>query len=199
MESRELGQYICTVHTLGMPPADDLRLANWLGALTVAAADAQAEAMACGRRDADVAAILTLREFPGTTVGDLARVLGLSSSAAVRVADRVCADGLATRGPLGAGDARQVALALTPRGAVEARRLQRRRLRALDAMLEPLAAGERRQLGGLLDRMLRAQPRHREAARHICRYCTHSSCRGSSCPVGSSVDDRRDHAQAAGR
>jgi len=166
----------------------ELLLANWLGALAVETRDIVDAALAGGRRDADMAALLTLSEFPSTLVGDLATVLGLSPSATVRVVDRLCVDGLATRGPTAAGDARQVSLALTRKGIAEAERLQLSRLDALRGLVRPLDPAERKQLASLLDRMLRARPRARSVARNTCRYCIHSACRGPVCPVGSSVD-----------
>lgn len=180
-------------YCLAVPMAGDALLSNWLGALAVAAGDCQVGAMKCGRRDADVATVLTLRKFSGTTVGGLAGVLGLSHSATVRVADRLCADGLVLRRPASAGDGREVPLTLTAAGAIEADRLQRRRLRALQALLDPLNTAERAQLAALLDRMLRARPRRRQDAHHTCRFCDHAACSGALCPIGNSVNARSEY------
>ncbi len=179
--------------------ATDGLLANLLGALGVAVGDAQDDAMVTGRRAADVAALLTLHQFRGTNIGQLAAVLGLSHSAAVRVADRLCAQGLCTRGVAAAGDARRVAITLTTAGRKEATRLGDVRRQALEAMVGPLDLAERDELARLVDRVLRSQPRGREAARHTCRYCDHGVCTGPVCPVGCSVSRSRGNDTEASR
>lgn len=161
-------------------------LANHLGALAVAALDAQRAATADAGAASRVAALLTLHEFPGETVGGLASVLSLTHSACVRVVDALVADGLAerTRDP---ADARRVTLALSRAGSRAAARLQAARLRALAALVDPLAPGERAQLAALVAGMLLGEQRDRESARRVCRYCAHSICDGARCPVGRSV------------
>lgn len=173
------------MHTLGgMARAE--QVANHLGALAVAVASAQRGATEGMGTDSRVAALLTLREFPGSSVGELAAVLDLTHSACVRIIDGLASEGLVRRARGGA-DARRVALALTAPGARAADRLQAARLRALARLLEPLDAGERARLGALLDTLLRGSPRERLDARRICRFCAHSICRGPACPVGGSV------------
>ncbi len=176
--------------------ADHGVLPNWLGALAMGVVDAQRSAVAVAGPESTVATLLTLREFPGTGVGELAGILGLTHSAAVRVCDGLVADGLARRNRHDA-DARRVSLTLTAAGRRDANRMQAARLRALDALLEPLSTRQRHQFATLLDTMLRGRERDRATARRTCRFCAHRSCTGPACPVGSSVPvaDTRQEAQ----
>jgi DNA-binding MarR family transcriptional regulator len=161
-------------------------LANWLGALGTVVAGAQRDATAHGGTDSQVAALLTLHEFPSIRVGELAAVLELSHSAGVRIVDGLAAHDLVRR-TRGAQDARQVTLGLTPAGQRAAGRLQSARLQALEALLSPLGREQRIEFGRLIDGLLRAAPRERIAARRACRYCAHRICTGPDCPIGGSV------------
>lgn len=158
--------------------------ANWLGALAMAVADVQRQAG--GESDSRMAALLTVDEFPGIDVRELAQGLGLTHSATVRVVDRLVADAMVTRSR-GDGDRRRVAVVGTATGRRRAAALRRTRLQALDAVLAPLTPLQRSQFAGILDTLLRSSSRARSSARHICRFCAHSICTGSACPVGSSV------------
>jgi DNA-binding MarR family transcriptional regulator len=164
-------------------------LANWLGALGTVVARAQRAATAQGGTDSQVAALLTLHEFPSVRVGELAAVLELSHSAGVRIVDGLAADDLVRR-TRGAHDARQVTLGLTAAGQRAAGRLQSARLQALEALLSPLGREQRIEFGRLIDGLLRATPRERIAARRECRYCAHRICTGPDCPIGGSVGGR---------
>ncbi len=160
--------------------------ANWLGALAASVATVQREATAAAGSDSRVAALLTLREFPETPVGELATVLNLTHSACVRLADALVADGLVHR-TRGERDMRQVRLVLTAAGRRAADRLQRSRLRAIEEILAPLEADQRAQLAGLIAGVLRGTPRDRITARRACRHCAHRICTGSACPIGGSI------------
>lgn len=168
---------------------------NWVGALAVDAASAQRTATAAAGPQSRVAALLTLREFPGAVVGELAAILDLTHSATVRVLDGLVADGLAARARQGT-DARRVATTLTAEGRRTADRLQHARLRALDRLLDPLTPGQRAQFADLLDAVLHGNKRDRATARRTCRFCAHRVCAGAACPIGRSVPSDDVHRRA---
>lgn len=149
--------------------------------------DAQEQATGGHAAASRAAALLTLCEFPGTHIVELSRILGLTHSAAVRVVDVLASEGLIARSS-GVGDARRIALVPTAEGKRRGREMRAAREQALEGLLAPLSEGQRDQLAQILDAMLGGVPRRRDEARHICRFCEHSACTGSSCPVGRSVD-----------
>lgn len=160
---------------------------NLLGALATAALDltdaALEDALAPGGRLTQ--ALLTLDTWPGSSIRFLSRVLDVTHSGAVRLVDRLEDRGLAERalGP----DGRTVAVRATRSGRDVVSRLRARRAEALGGLIRDLTERDRLTLHGLLERMLGSGPRTRTEARHTCRVCDHSLCRGEACPVGSSV------------
>ena len=174
----------------GSSPGDDLeraRLANLLGAWALAVADRieAAASTAAGRGGQAPAALVALHEFAGGgTIEDLRRVLGLTHSAAVRMVDGLEADGHVARRP-GVGDARSVAVILTPSGRAAARRILRARAAALEATLDGLTAAHRRSLTALAERLtgdlaeLRLEQRRQgkpPAGGWMCRLCDFEAC-----------------------
>ena len=108
-----------------MPDADD-HLANVLGALATAIDDAVTAAIedATGLTGAAPAALIALHDLlAGRSVDDLRHAVDLTHSGAVRLVDRLVADGLATRRP-GAdrGPCRRPHRTRTPAGPGHARR-----------------------------------------------------------------------------
>lgn len=162
---------------------------NWLGALAVATVSAQHQALAGAGTESRAAALLTLREFPGIAIGELAAVLGLSHSACVRIIDGLTAGSLVDRARSGR-DGRHAQLTLTAGGRRAAERLQSARLGALEGLLAPLSGEERRRFARLVERVLSEVTHERAVARRTCRYCAHRICAGSDCPIGSAVRDR---------
>ena len=153
----------------------------------MAVQDAQ-ETATGGRTSASrAAALLTVCEFPGTHIVQLARILGLTHSATVRIVDALTAEGLIARSPAG-GDARRVSLRATAEGERRGSEIQSARTEALTQLLRPLTQGQREELAAILDTMLGGKPHLREEACHICRFCAHSACSGPDCPVGRSVE-----------
>ena len=129
-----------------MPDADD-HLANVLGALATAIDDAVTAAIedATGLTGAAPAALIALHDLlAGRSVDDLRRAVDLTHSGAVRLVDRLVADGLATRRP--GADARSLAVVLTARGRRLARAALDARAAVLDDTLGDLDRQERRQL-----------------------------------------------------
>ena len=173
----------------GSPSAErDLdRLANLLGAWSLAVSDriAAAAAAAAGRGGQAPAALVALHQFAGGgTIEELRQVLGLTHSAAVRLIDRLVADGHVARRQ-STDDARSVALALTPAGRAAARRVIRARGEAVRTALGGLSAAQRRELSALAERLtadlttLRLQQRRAGTTPPggwLCRLCDFAAC-----------------------
>ena len=77
------------------------RLAQLLGVLSLAATDRFRVAVegSIGRGGAHAGALVHVDAHPGGSVQELAQVLGVSQPAAVKIADRLAADGLLARRP----------------------------------------------------------------------------------------------------
>src|SRR4051794_30491020 len=104
------------------------RLANLLGVTALAAADRLGD----GRGSAS-AALVHLQAHPGGSVESLRRVLGISQPAAVRLVDRLAAEGRLERLP--GADRRTLSLRLTPAGERAAGAVLARRAEALRDLL----------------------------------------------------------------
>ena len=152
------------------------RDANLLGA----AALAVAERLPADAADATLIALSTW--LGGTTIDGLARVLHLTHSGAVRLADRLAGDGLLERRP--GPDGRSRALHLTATGQRRAGALQAGRLDALEELLAPLDAAERGVLTPLLEKLLGGLTTGHESAGRTCRLCDPDVCgHPDTCPV----------------
>jgi DNA-binding MarR family transcriptional regulator len=159
------------------------RTANLLGAVALAVTDRIAEPPS-GRSATDAAALSALDQFLGhPPIERLAQVVGLSHSGAVRMVDRLEAEGLVRRGP--GGDGRTTTVALTAAGRREAGRIASARADVLRDALRDLDAGERDTLGALLGRVLVAMMRAPGATRWACRRCDLVACGRAAghCPV----------------
>lgn len=154
---------------------------NLLGAFALAVADrirGEAEGMV-GHSGAAAAALVTIAQFPDRTVEDLRRAVGLSQPAAVRVVDRLVADGLVERRVAGRGPA--VALSTTSAGRRRARRILELRRRVLAEALPELSPAEARTLSEVLERGLARMSD--TPGTTICRLCDMGRCRRVACPV----------------
>jgi DNA-binding MarR family transcriptional regulator len=131
-------------------------------------------------------ALVTIAHYPGLSIEQLRRALGLTHPGAARLVNRLQADGLLRREKL---DARTVRLHLTRRGASTLQRLDRARLEAVNELLAPLSAAQQRELEPILAAMLEAQTRDEGDLRRICRLCSFEACesRGRSCPVAAAL------------
>lgn len=153
------------------------RLANLLGALALGVHDAlgAATAQAAGLPASAPAALVALDGFlDGASLDGLRRVVGLTPSGAVRLVDRLAAEGLVERRP--GPDGRTVSLRLTRRGRAAARRVARRRAEALQAVLGALSEEEARAAEPLLAKLVGACVDGRAAARRLCRMCDADAC-----------------------
>ena len=157
----------------------DDRLLNLLGALAVALADriAAATEETLGESATAVAALVTVAQFPGSSLEELRHALGLSHSATVRVVDRLAARGLVTRRPAERGPA--VALAPTAPGTRLAAQVLDVRRRVVSEVAGELPGDLREAVETLLDRLTAdAETGHR-----ICRLCDFATCPQDRCPV----------------
>ncbi|WP_439526829.1 MarR family winged helix-turn-helix transcriptional regulator [Roseovarius mucosus] len=159
------------------------RLANLLNAAATAISDAQAMSMA---RHADLkpsttGAILTLGQHSALTLSELARIIGLSHSATVRLIDGLADKGLARRGD--GQDRREVAISLTIKGLRLYADLRKAQSEILIPLTEGLTPMERATLEVALSRILAALTKSRQSADHICRFCDEGVCGQDDCPV----------------
>lgn len=152
------------------------RDANLLGACALAVA---------GRLPASAAdtALVALDGWlAGTTVDGLARVLALTHSGAVRLTDRLEADGLVER--RAGADARSRAVHVTAAGSARARALRADRLATLEDVLAPLGDADRAALTGIVEHLLTGLTRGGEPAGRTCRLCAADVCgHPDRCPV----------------
>ena len=125
-------------------------------------------------------ALLTIGHVPGLRVDDLAAMLRVSHSGAVRTVDRLVAAGLVVRRPA-ADDRRTVALGLTEPGKRLRRVVVEARNREIDAALALLEPRQQRALGALVDTML-AGIAARGDDHSMCRLCDPDDCT-AGCPV----------------
>jgi DNA-binding MarR family transcriptional regulator len=175
----------------GAGPGESAREANLLGAISLAVAERVGRAVeeAAARGGAAPAAVVALATFlDGSSLDVMRRPLGLSHSAAVRLADRLAADGLVRREP--GADARSVSIRLTEEGSRLAARIRAERERALEEVLAPLSSSERTELTRLHERLLGGITGGRADAGHICRLCDAHACghEQGRCPVTIAAD-----------
>jgi DNA-binding MarR family transcriptional regulator len=167
--------------------------ANVFGALALMVADQMADvtAAAAGRSDSAPAALAALYHFLDEPSVDLLRqVLGLTSSGAVRLLDRLAESGLVERGR--GADGRTTVVALTDAGRAVAEQVCDTRTAVLDRALGALSPAERDQFTALAGKMLVGLMRGPGAVRWMCRLCDTGVCRGApgGCPIGNAARDR---------
>lgn len=170
------------------------RLENLLGAWSLTVTDRMAVAgSAAGLSGTDQAALVTLLEHPDRPVSWLGEVLGLTSSGATRLVDRLVSSGWVGRS---AGtDTRQRRLRLTRSGSALARKLLAARGSALTESLAGLDAADRRRLEKLLERLVGASTPDFLPAMRTCRLCDRTACRtGGPCPLDHTVPEAERHA-----
>lgn len=158
--------------------------ANVLGALGLALADRLAEAAERAGGGSVAAALATLYGTrAGIRIDGLARVVGLSHSGAVRLVDRLEAEGLVERRR--GADQRSAALYLTPAGRRSARRMLAERDAAMHSVLTLLTDDRQADLSDLADLLLRELAGDPAAEARVCRLCDLEACGRSSgrCPV----------------
>jgi DNA-binding MarR family transcriptional regulator len=171
----------------------ETQAANLLGALALTLSDRLEGAVteAAGVAESDAIALSALHHFlESPRVDLLAQVLGLSSSGAVRLIDRLEDAGLARR-TTGA-DGRVTSVTLTAPGRRRAQAVTRARGDLTEQALAALTPAERRQFGELAGKILAHLIRPPGATRWTCRLCDLVACgrpRGR-CPVYEAAKSR---------
>jgi DNA-binding MarR family transcriptional regulator len=177
--------------------ADLDRAANVLGALAgtvtdqVAAAMAAATGLPAKGSTTALAALSAIAEFlDSPTVDQVRQVLGLTPSGAVRLIDRLEADGLVARGP--GADGRSRAITLTDRGRAAAAALARSRREVLTTMLAGFTADELPAVQVMLARMMRGAVDAKAGGAWICRLCDLTACDRAAgrCPAMTAAIER---------
>lgn len=163
------------------------RLENLLGATVLAASDRVVPALEAraGQRGSAAAALVHLAAYPGESVEQLGRVLGISQPGAVAVVERLVTAGLLERRP--GPDRRTRALHLTAEGGRASADVLATRADALAGLLAPLGPGERDQLEALLATVVGHLADDRPGARTICRLCDRAACTAAGCPLDHTV------------
>ena len=161
-----------------------LRTANLLGALSVAVVDRLDKELKShpNQTDSSAAALNLIGFYEGCTNGALSASLGLSHTATVRLLDKLEKQDLVER-RIADNDQRAVALYLTRKGRTRLRSVLAARCAELCDAISPLSLSEERQLGHLLEKLLRALTRTARDADHICRLCDETACPAEVCPV----------------
>ena len=165
-------------------PLDADRLANLLGAATLAAGDRLRAAVEddLGVGGAAPAALVHLLDYPGESAESLRQVLGITQPATARAIDRLAADGLLERRP--GPDRRTHALHLTAAGRRRTRRLLARRAGALQGLLGRLGPEEQARLLPLLEALVAGLADDRPEALRVCRLCDRRACcQDPGCPL----------------
>lgn len=173
---------------LNMPSMID-RTANLLGVLGLAVAD-RIEAAArsvLAHTGETPAALVVIGYGTGPSNDTLRRILGLSHPGAVRLVDRLVADGLVERRE--GEDRRAIALYLTRRGKSRREGLLKVRLAAIRPLLAPLTEPEQEALANLLHKMLSSMETTDMERRTLCRLCDDRVC--ANCPIPADKPARR--------
>lgn len=138
-----------------------------------------------GRSLSSATALSALDRFlDAPSIDQLSSVLGLSSSATVRLVDRLVAEGYATRAST--SDGRVSVVELTRAGRGEATRIVAARADLLEDIVAPLSTTERAALGELVETLLIGLIRGPAAKAWMCRLCDTQACGarpGQPCPV----------------
>jgi DNA-binding MarR family transcriptional regulator len=160
--------------------------ANLLGALALSVTDRTFDVAAAepGLANTDAIALSALRNFlDRPTIDLLRRVLGLTSSGAVRLVNRLERAGLVERGD--AEDGRATSVVLTAEGRRVAKRVSAARTAMLEHALSGLSAAELRAFEATVSRTLVGLMRGSGATRWMCRFCDMEACGWAEgrCPV----------------
>lgn len=171
------------------------RLENLLGAWSLTMTDRMAAVgRASGLSTTDQGALVTLLAHPDRPVAWLGDVLGLTSSGATRLVDRLVSAGWVGRSP--GTDTRQRRIRLTRGGAALARKLVKGRASVLAESLAGLGARDRAALERILDDLLGESTPDALPAMRTCRLCDRTACRSGNqeCPLDHTVMGDEAHA-----
>lgn len=157
------------------------RTANLLGVVGLAIADRIEETArnVLSHVGETPAALVVIGYGLGPSNEQLRRILGLSHPGAVRLVDRLVADGLVERSK--GRDNRAIALYLTDAGQTLRQDVLKGRLAAIRPWLTPLTETEQETLASLLHKMLATMPTTDLERCHLCRLCDDRVC--TDCPI----------------
>jgi MarR family transcriptional repressor of emrRAB len=169
------------------------RGANLLGTIGLAVSDriraAGEDELGLGG-SAPVAIVALSTYLAERPLGELADAFGITTSAVVRLVDRLEQEGLAERKP--GPDGRRISVRLTAKGDRQARAILARRERELAGVLSALSQAEQRELTRLHEKLLARLPDGVPSARRVCRFCDVQACghEDGRCPVTLGIDER---------
>jgi len=157
------------------------RTANLLGVVGLAVADRIEETARdiLSHSGETPAALVVIGYDMGPSNDQLRRILGLSHPGAVRLVDRLVADGLVERRE--GRDKRSVALYLSERGRGLREDLLKGRLAAIRPLLDPLTEAEQEMFASLLHKMLSSMETTNMQRYTLCRLCDDRVC--TDCPI----------------
>jgi DNA-binding MarR family transcriptional regulator len=150
-----------------------------IGACALALADAQWGVQSRGRSDA--AALSMIHDCPGISIDELAKVVGLSHSATVRLVDRLAAASLLRRSTTGPG--RRVGLDLTGNGKKVAIAGRQARQAVLDLAVGGLDSQALEALKELARRIVLNISHDQAEINRACRLCDQEACVAAGCPL----------------
>ena len=155
---------------------------NLIGAFALFVSDSMAQVTASRAPESGVAAsaIALIGHEPGISIRVLATGTGLSHAGAVRLVDRLVADGIAERHSR-AGDKRERSLHLTAAGETVCADILKARSAILRRGLGVLNEDELLVLSDLCELVLRAGIQSEGDAYRTCRLCDYRAC--TDCPV----------------
>nr|WP_246719074.1 MarR family winged helix-turn-helix transcriptional regulator [Rhizobium rhizoryzae] len=158
------------------------QLTNLLGALSLALADAQLEAVkqAGGIGTAACATLVALGHSCELTIRELAVIAGLSHSVMVRSIENLAQAGLVAKSQ--GKDKREVLTRLTPQGLELRTQLLDARAAQIQKALAALSLQQQISLHEALSVMLVTLTEGRDQSEHLCRLCDEAAC-GPDCPV----------------
>jgi MarR family transcriptional regulator, negative regulator of the multidrug operon emrRAB len=160
-----------------------LRTANLLGALAGEVANRLDRQLKThpNQTNSSAAALNVIAYYEGCTNARLARALRLSHPAAVRLVDKLEAQGLAESRD--AADGRAVSLYLTDAGKAQAHTVLEERCVTLSGLIGVLSREEQAQLAHCLEKLLANLIETPDHADYICRLCDDIACPPKQCPV----------------
>jgi MarR family transcriptional regulator, negative regulator of the multidrug operon emrRAB len=163
--------------------------ANLLGVLGLAIADRieQTARDILSHAGEAPAALVVIGYGLGPSNDQLRRILGLSHPGAVRLIDRLAAQGLVERRD--GRDKRAIALYLTQEGQIQRKRLLEGRLAAIRPILAPLTGPELEAFAGLLHKLLASMETTDLERCTLCRLCDDRVCH--DCPIPAEFRRRR--------
>lgn len=163
------------------------RLENLVGAFSLSMTDRLVGTSSAGMSPSEQASLVTLLGHPDRPVSWLGDVLGLTSSGATRLVDRLVDKGWVSR--RGSVDSRERRLRLTPAGRRHARAALHHRDDQVGASIATLSGTERAQLERLMERLVGDLTTERLPALQTCRLCDRSACSSerAPCPLDHTV------------